>query len=76
MHPNRRITLLAFDKFFRLVRIEPTINVFRNCCHLIVASIVAMTCVGFFTFFNRPIGAMKGTLSEKPTHIRNIKGGG
>jgi hypothetical protein len=41
-----------------------------------VASIVAMTCVGFFTFFNRPIGAMKGTLSEKPTHIRNIKGGG
>jgi len=36
LHPNRWIILSAFNKFYRLVRIEPTINVLRSFYHLVI----------------------------------------
>lgn len=36
LHPNGWITLFAFDKFSKLLKIEHTVNVFRNYYHLIV----------------------------------------
>jgi hypothetical protein len=35
----------------------------------LLASMMAMMYVAFFTLANRPMETMKGTLYEKPTHV-------
>lgn len=40
----------VFDKFCRLVRIKPTINVFRSCYHLIVGISGGNNVYWLFTF--------------------------
>lgn len=54
-HPNRWIILFSFDKFLRLVEIEPTISVFRTCYHLVADIDGGNDMCWFFTFAERPI---------------------
>lgn len=66
LHFNRWITLSPYDKFSRLVRIEPIVNVFENYYHLIADTDGGNDMHWFFTFSNRTTGVMKGTLYGKP----------
>jgi hypothetical protein len=73
LHPNKWIILSAFDKFLRLVIIEPIISVFRTCYHLVASTNGDTDICWFFSFTNRPIRAMKGTLQGKPTYVKKIE---
>lgn len=42
--------MYVFDKFCRLIRIKPTINVFKSCYHLIVGTSSSNNIHWFFTF--------------------------
>jgi hypothetical protein len=61
-HPNGWIIFVAFDKFLRLVRIDFIVNVFRICYHLVTGTNSNNDMRWFFTFSNRPMGAITGTL--------------
>jgi len=50
-HPNRWIILFVFDKFFRLVKIKPIVNVFRTCYHLVIGTNNGNDMCWFFIFF-------------------------
>jgi hypothetical protein len=47
--------LATFDKFPRLVGIEPTINIFRTCYHMVADINSGNDIHWFFTFTNKPI---------------------
>jgi hypothetical protein len=49
---------------------EHTINVFRTCYHLVAGIKGGNDMRWFFTFANKPTGAMKGTLQRKPAHVK------
>ena len=67
---NRWMTLSVFDKFFRFVKIEPTINVFKICYNLVVDIDDDNGMCWFFTLINKPIKAMKGALQGKPLRVK------
>lgn len=70
LYPNKWIIFFAFDKFLRLVIIEPIISVFRTCYHLVASTNGDNDIYWFFNFTNRPIRAMKGTLQGKPAYVK------
>jgi len=70
LHPNKWIILSTFDKFRRLVIIEPIISVFRTCYHLVASTNCDNDMCWLFNFTNRPIRAMKGTLRGKPAYVK------
>jgi len=51
LHFNMWITLSPYDKFSRLVKIKPIVNVFENCYHLVVDTDGGNNMHWFFTFF-------------------------
>ena len=53
LHPNRWMLVSAFEKFYRMVGLEPTMNVFRSCYHLVASSDGGIDVRWFITFANR-----------------------
>jgi hypothetical protein len=51
---NRWVTLSAFDKFLRFVKIEPTVNVFKICYNLVADTDYGNDMRWFFTLLIDP----------------------
>jgi hypothetical protein len=66
----------VFDKFCRLVRIKPTINVFRSCYHLIVGTSGGNNVYWLFTFAIGPKEPLRELYVESLHVSKNKKGDG
>jgi hypothetical protein len=73
LHFNGWITLSTFDKFSRLIKIELSVNIFRNCYHL-VGTDDSNDMHLFFIFANKLTRAIKGTLCRKSAHVKKLRG--
>lgn len=74
LHSNKLITLSTFDKFSRLIGIEPLDNVFRNCYHMVLGIDSSNDMQLFFTFTNKPTRVIKGTMCGKFAHVKKLRG--
>jgi hypothetical protein len=74
LHLNELSLCSYLISFFRLVGIEPIINVFRSCYHLVADTDDDNDMCWFFTLANMPTRAINKTLCGKPVHVKKWRG--
>lgn len=74
LHLNELSLCSYLISFFRLVGIEPIINVFRSCYHLVADTDYDNDMCWFFTLANMPTRAINKTLCGKPVHVKKWRG--
>jgi hypothetical protein len=74
LHPNGWTCMPPFEDFCRMVGLEPIVNVFRSCYHLVFSTDDDNDMCWFFTFTNRSNIIMKNMLTRKPNPAKKWRG--
>jgi len=74
LHLNGWTILSSFEKFCKIIRLEPTVNIFKSCYQFIVGIDDDNDMWWFVTFANINNGAIKNKLVGKPIHVKKLRG--